>query len=74
MIQGIMCILSAVANVLSGYTGYTTVSDADNEATPNYEQLDVSELTAELHDMHTSFAKEIKDAISSNDADARTGI
>lgn len=70
MIQGIMCILSAVANVLSGYTGYTTVSDADNEATPNYEQLDVSELTAELHDMHTSFAKEIKDAISSNDADA----
>lgn len=68
LIDAVLCFLQVTADSVSRFTGFTTVAEGDDPETANNEQLDVTDLTDELHDMHKDYAKVIKKAISDNNA------
>ena len=68
LIDTVLCFLQVTANAISGFTGFTTIADGDDLETAYNEQLDVTDLTDELHDLHKDYAKVIKKAIRDNDA------
>ena len=68
LIDTVLCFLQVTANAISGFTGFTTIADGDDMETAYNEQLDVTDLTDELHDLHKDYAKVIKKAIKDNDA------
>lgn len=60
LIDTVLCFLQVTANAISGFTGFTTIADGDDLETAYNEQLDVTDLTDELHDLHKDYAKVIK--------------
>lgn len=68
LIDTVLCFLQVTANAISGFTGFTTIADRDDLETAYNEQLDVTDLTDELHDLHKDYVKVIKKAISDNNA------